>query len=73
MLKKNIGTPGRILRLTIAILLLALAIWQKSWIALALSLFTLFEAFMSWCIIYQLIGKNECPIEANKKNNPLAK
>lgn len=69
MFKKNIGTPGRILRLTIGVLLLILAIWQKSWIAFILSIFTFFEAWMSWCIVYQLLEKSRCPIEPNKKDS----
>jgi ABC-type uncharacterized transport system permease subunit len=60
-LKKNIGTPGRLIRLAIVILLLGYAYWQMSWIALVLALFTFFEAFMSWCILYQILGKNSCP------------
>ncbi|HUD00805.1 MAG TPA: DUF2892 domain-containing protein [Rhabdochlamydiaceae bacterium] len=60
-LKKNIGTPGRLIRLAIGILLLGYAYWQMSWIALVLALFTFFEAFMSWCILYQILGKNSCP------------
>ena len=69
MFNKNIGTPGRILRFAIASLLLIFAIWQKSWIVLILSLFTFFEACMSWCIVYQLLGKNHCSIESNKKDS----
>ena len=60
MLKKNIDTTGRLLRLLIALLLLAYAIWEKSWIALAFSLFTLFEALFGWCIVYQILGKSSC-------------
>ncbi len=73
MFKKNIGTSGRIFRLTIAILLFIFAIWQKSWIALILSLFTFFEALMSWCIVYQLLGKSECQVEANQKEKSKSK
>jgi hypothetical protein len=60
MFKKNIGTFGRILRFVIGFLLLIFAIWYGSWIALLFSLFTFFEALMSWCIVYQLLGKNSC-------------
>jgi hypothetical protein len=60
-LKKNIGTPGRLFRLAIGVLLLGYAYWHMSWIALILALFTFFEAFMSWCILYQILGKNSCP------------
>jgi hypothetical protein len=60
-MKKNIGKPDRIVRLIVGILLLGWAYWQMSWILLVLGLFTLFEALMSWCILYQILGKNSCP------------
>lgn len=63
---KNIDTPGRIFRLLLGILLLIYAYWKMSWIALALSLFTFFEAAMSWCIVYQILGKKSCPIKKEK-------
>ena len=60
-MKKNIGKPDRILRLIVGILLLGWAYWQMSWILLVIGIFTLFEALMSWCILYQILGKNSCP------------
>lgn len=63
MFKQNIGTQGRVFRLIAAVLLLLYAIWEKSWIALIVSLFIFFEALKGWCIIYQLLGKNSCPID----------
>ncbi len=60
-MKKNIGTPGRLLRLAIAIALLGLAYWRGSWVLLIVSAFVFFEAFASWCLFYQIIGKNSCP------------
>lgn len=63
---KNIGKRDRLIRLTIAILLLLFAWWEKSWIALGFGLFTLYEAVASWCILYQLFGKNSCPIDQDK-------
>jgi hypothetical protein len=60
-MKKNIGKPDRILRLIVGILLLGWAYWKMSWILLILGLFTLFEAYMSWCILYQILGKSSCP------------
>lgn len=68
MFKPNIDTKGRLIRLIIALLLLGYALWQKSFIALGLSLFTFFEVFFKWCILYQLLGKNSCPID-KKKNS----
>ena len=60
-MKKNIGKPDRILRLIVGLLLLVWAYVQMSWILLILGLFTLFEASMSWCILYQILGKSSCP------------
>ncbi|MCE5316785.1 MAG: DUF2892 domain-containing protein [Parachlamydia sp.] len=62
MPEKNIGNADRLFRLVLAIILLALAGYYYSWILLAISLFTFYEALASWCIFYQLIGKNTCPI-----------
>jgi hypothetical protein len=62
LFKKNINQKGRLLRFAVAILLLVYAIWQHSWIAFALAVFTLLEAAFSWCVFYQLMGWNSCPI-----------
>ena len=43
------------------------AYWSGSWIALAAAIFTGFEALFSWCVVYQLLGKNSCPIHRNRK------
>jgi hypothetical protein len=61
MLPKNIDATGRILRASISIALLLLAWWAKSWILLIFGLFTLFEAAMSWCVVYHFLGKSSCP------------
>lgn len=70
MFRKNIDTKGRLIRLIIAFMLLGFAIWQKSWIALAFSLFTFIEVAFSWCVFYQLFGWNSCPIPAPKDKAP---
>jgi predicted RND superfamily exporter protein len=67
MLQKNINNTGRLLRLVIAILLLIFAVWQRSWIAGVFGIFTLIEAYFSWCVLYQLMGWNSCPIDKQKK------
>ncbi len=66
-LKKNIGTPGRILRFSVALVLFAFAYGLSSWLLLIAALFTVFEAAFSWCVLYQLLGKNSCPIQKKKK------
>ncbi|MGK5595712.1 MAG: YgaP family membrane protein [Parachlamydiaceae bacterium] len=67
MVTKNLDTNGRLLRAMIAVLLLAYAIVEKSWLALFFSLFVFFEAYMSWCVLYQILGINHCPIDKDKK------
>lgn len=62
-MKRNLDNKGRIIRLIIALLLLAYAWWNSSWIALAFSLFTFYEAFAGWCVFFQLLGKSSCPID----------
>lgn len=62
-MRKNIGTKDRLLRLAIAIVLLALAYWKGSWLLLAAGLFTLFESAFSWCVLYQILGKSSCRIK----------
>ena len=66
-LTKNIDTKGRILRFSLGLILLFLAYWFSSWILLAAAIFTFLEAAMSWCVLYQLLGKNSCPISKSKK------
>jgi hypothetical protein len=62
-MKKNIGQIDRLVRLSIGIAFLGYAIWDKSWIAAAFALFTFYEAAASWCILYQILGKNSCPLD----------
>lgn len=61
-MNRNIGTRDRILRLAIALVLLGYACWYHSWLAAVVGFFTLYEAVAGWCILYQLLGKNSCPI-----------
>ena len=65
-LKKNIGTTDRWIRFALAVLLLFYAYWQMSWIAFVCSLFVFFESLMSWCVLYQILGKNSCPVKRKK-------
>lgn len=61
MFSKNIDTQGRILRAALGVGLLLYAFFAHSWLALGFALFTFYEALASWCIVYQLLGKNSCP------------
>jgi len=62
-LHKNIGKKDRIVRLTLAIVLLLWAM-SSSWnpLIIFISGFTLFEAMFSWCGFYAAIGKTTCPL-----------
>lgn len=66
MLKKNIDLTGRIIRASIGLVLLIYGVWNMSWLAIAGALFTFFEAYMSWCIVYQFLGINRCPLQKKK-------
>lgn len=63
MLKKNIGIVDRWIRLSLGIILLLLAYLWQSWLLVGFAVFTFFEALVGWCVLYQLIGKNSCPIK----------
>ena len=63
MLTKNLNWQGRLVRFVLGVVVLGYAVWQNSWIALLLAAFIFFEAFMSWCILYQILGINHCPRE----------
>lgn len=67
-MQKNIGAKDRIIRFIIAIFLFALAFWQDSWTIGFFALFVLYESLASWCLFYQLLGRNTCPIKKNDKN-----
>jgi hypothetical protein len=60
-MKKNMNAFDRWVRLAIALLLFAVAYAKGSWILLLAGGFVLFEAVFSWCIVYQILGKNSCP------------
>lgn len=62
MFQKNIDSNGRLIRFAIASVLLILALWFHSWVLLAFSIFTFIEAAFSWCVFYQIMGWNSCPI-----------
>jgi len=59
-MRKNIGKKGRLLRLAIALVLFAYAVWSPSWVALILGLFIFFEALFSWCALNQIMGRSSC-------------
>jgi len=72
---KNIGFSDRLIRFIIGVILVGGAFLFKSTSLALFGLFTLYEAVASWCILYQLIGRNTCPINAShpKQKIPILK
>ena len=65
-MKPNIGINDRIARLIIGVVLISLALIYKSTFMALGGLFGIYEAFSSWCVFYQLLGRNTCPIKNPK-------
>src|SRR3990167_2206025 len=65
-MKPNIGTKDRIVRLIIGVVLISLALIYKSTFMALGGLFSIYEAFSSWCVFYQLLGRNTCLIKNPK-------
>lgn len=62
---KNIGFSDRLFRFIIGIVLVGGAFLFKSTSLALIGLFTLYEAASSWCVLYQLIGRNTCPLNVS--------
>ena len=60
--KKNMSSADRFVRLVLAVGLLVWAVYSSSFIAAFFGLFTLYEVLSHWCIVYQLLGINRCPL-----------
>src|SRR3990167_10371717 len=65
-MKPNIGTKDRIVILIIGVVLISLAVINKSTFMALGGLFSMYEAFSSWCVFYQLLGRNTCSIKNPK-------
>lgn len=59
---KNINTSGRIIRGILGLLLLGAALYFTNPLLALAGIFSLFEAGSSWCVVNQLLGRNECPL-----------
>ena len=67
-MKPNIGTKDRIARLVIGVVLISLALINKSTFMALGGLLSIYEALSSWCVFYQLLGRNTCPLKNPKKS-----
>jgi hypothetical protein len=64
---RNIGFKDRFIRFILACFILAYAYLESSWIATILGLFIFYETIAGWCLLYQLLGLNSCPISPHQK------
>lgn len=66
-MKKNIGTTDRIIRFIFGLIALIAVFFVTGLISkvilIIIGLFCFYQAAVGWCLLYQLIGKNSCPIE----------
>ena len=62
-MKKNVGSADKIIRIILGVLIIALGIYNQSWLGLV-GIAPLFTAFISWCPVYSLIG-----VSTDKKVN----
>jgi hypothetical protein len=71
-MKKNIGTADRVVRMVIGIILIGIVFIVPVFgimkiVLLVIGLFSLFQAFAGWCLLYQFMGKNTCPVQGVEK------
>jgi hypothetical protein len=69
-MRTNIGTADRILRFITGTIFTLIGVYFSSGFLVLAGLFTLFEALSSWCVLYQIIGKNTCPLPYKKNSFP---
>lgn len=66
-MKKNIGKIDRIIRFIFGIIAFVSVFFVTGLIfkviLIIIGLFCFYQAIVGWCLLYQLIGKNTCPIK----------
>ncbi len=65
--RKNIGTIDRVARAVLGVLFLVYAVFGQHGVVprvilLVIAIFCLYQAVAGWCLWYQIIGKNTCPV-----------
>lgn len=68
-MKDNIGQRDRWLRIGMSLVLFAFSLWQHSLLAFLMAVFTLIEGVSGWCIMYQFLGINTCPVTLSKSGH----
>ena len=62
MFKTNVGMADRVIRIILAVVITAAAIYFKSWFGL-IALVPLVTAFVRWCPAYAPFGLSTCSSE----------
>lgn len=65
--QKNIGTPDRVVRGVLGIIIAGYGIFGTHTLLVTILLLLLaglciYQALAGWCLWYQIIGKNTCPV-----------
>ncbi len=67
-MKRNIGQKDRWARAILALILALVTFLKLSgvWMIIGglISVFIMYQAVSGWCLLYQLMGKNTCPIDS---------
>lgn len=66
---KNIGKKDRLFRLFLGTILILTFFYFKSGILAIIGFFAIYEALISWCLIYQILGKNTCSLKNERLRN----
>jgi DUF2892 family protein len=68
-MKRNIGTPDKVMRYIAAIVIFGLGLYFKSWWGL-IGFIPLLVAIFGWCPPYAMLGINTCSREATASQPP---
>ncbi len=62
-LKKNVGKTDKIIRISLGVVLIVLAIVLNTWWLFILAVAALATAFVGFCGLYRVFGINTCKID----------
>ncbi len=63
MLSQNVGTPDRMIRIVLGIVLLGTAWQMMLWWVGVIGVVVLLTGVLRWCGLYSLLGISTCKIE----------
>jgi predicted RND superfamily exporter protein len=68
-MKKNVGTTDRIIRITVGIIGLIIALVYKNLFIGIVSIIVLLTGIIGFCGLYTLFGINTCKVNIKNNNN----